>query len=139
MAIDSISSVSPIMSQSAMVRPSRPRESTPTESAAAAQQDDARLQAAASSGASPAYQAGPAQNANPSVVGTRMEVTPVANNAEASLQEANAQISRASQAPAQTSVDQRTASQAYTVQAQARDQVAQQQQGNGTRTLDVMA
>ena len=136
MAIDSISSVSPLIGQSAMVRPPRAPETTPTGTTAAPRNDE-RLQAAAASQASPANQAGPAQAANPSAAGARME--PVANNPEASLQEANAQISRASQAPAQTTVDQRTASQAYSVQAESRDQIAQQQQGNGARTLDVLA
>jgi hypothetical protein len=139
MAIDSISSVSPIMAQSAMVRMDRPQETTPDARETAVQENDARRTSTAVSGASPAYQAANTQASNPSTVGTQVNVTPVANDAEGSLREASAQISRASQAAAQTPVDQRTASQAYNAEAGARDELAKQQQGNGTQTLDVLA
>jgi hypothetical protein len=120
------------MAQGPLTRMSQPQETTPDARASAAQENDARNQAAAVSGASPAYQAGNTQNANPSVVGTRMDVTPVANDAESSLREASAQISRATQTGSQTPVDMRA-------EASARDQIAQQQQGNGAQTLDVLA
>jgi hypothetical protein len=118
---------------------SQPQETTPDARVSAAQENDARNQAAAVSGASPAYQAGNTQTANASVVGTRMDVTPAANDAEGSIREANAQISRATQTGSQTPVDMRAASQAYGAEASARDEIAQQQQGNGAQTLDVLA
>jgi hypothetical protein len=139
MAIDSISSVSPIMAQGPLSRMSRPQETTPDARVAAAQENDARNEASAVSGASPAYQAGNTQSANPSVVGTRTNASPVVNDAEGSLREASAQISRATQTGSQTPVDMRAASQAYSAEASARDEIARQQQGNGARTLDVLA
>jgi hypothetical protein len=139
MAIDSISPVSPIMSQGPMTRVNRPQETTPDARVAAARENNARNEAAAVSGASPAYQAGGTQNANPSVVGTRTSVSPVAGDAEGSLREASAQISRATQVGSQTPVDMRAASQAYTAEAGAQEDIARQQQGNGARTLDVLA
>jgi hypothetical protein len=139
MAIDSISPVSPIMPQGPMTRSNRPQETAPDARVTAARENDARNEAAAVSGASPAYQAGNAQNANPSVVGTRMNVSPVTNDAEGSLREASAQISRATQAGSQTPADMRAASQAYNAEAGARDEIARQRQGNGSATLDVLA
>jgi hypothetical protein len=138
MASDSISPVSPIMAQSAIVKMDRPQETTPGARESAAQENDALRTSAAVSGASPAYQASAARQGNPSTVGTQVNVSPVANDAEGSLREASAQISRASQ-PAQTPLDMRAASQAYNAEAGARDELARQQQGNGSRTLDVLA
>ena len=127
------------MAQGPLTRMSQPQETTPDARVSAAQENDARNQAAAVSGASPAYQAGNTQTANASVVGTRMDVTPAANDAEGSIREANAQISRATQTGSQTPVDMRAASQAYGAEASARDEIARQQQGNGAQTLDVLA
>ena len=68
-----------------------------------------------------------------------MNVRPVANDAEGSLREAAAQIARAANAMSQAPAGQRAASEAYNAEAMARDEIARQQQGNGTRTLDVLA
>jgi hypothetical protein len=111
------------MAQSAMVRMDRPQETTPDARTTAVQENDARQTTTAASAAAPA--------------GTQVNTTPVANNAEANLQAASAQISRASQA--QTPADLRAASQAYNAEAGARDELAKQQQGNGTQTLNVLA
>jgi|WetSurMetagenome_2_1015567.scaffolds.fasta_scaffold1378673_1 hypothetical protein len=124
MAIDSISSVSPIMSQGPMTRMNRPQETTP----------DARISTAREKG----QEAVSSQAAAPSAAVNRAAVSPIANDAEGSLREASAQISRASQA-VQSPVDQRTASQAYNAEGGAREEIAKQQQGNGARTLDVLA
>jgi hypothetical protein len=71
--------------------------------------------------------------------GTRVSVRPVANDVEGSLREASAAISRAASAGEQAPADQRAAAEAYNAQAVARDELARQQQGNGARTLDVLA
>jgi hypothetical protein len=129
MAIDSISSVSPIISQGAMTRMNRPQETTPDARVSTVQEN--RRQETTANVSTQAAQA-------PSAEANRMALSSVANDAEGSLREASAQISRASQA-AQAPVDQRTATQAYNAEAGARDEVERQQQGNGTRTLDVLA
>jgi hypothetical protein len=68
-----------------------------------------------------------------------VNVTPVSREAETSLQNASSQISQAYSGGEPTPADRRTASEAYRAEASARDQLAAQQQGNGARTLDVLA
>ena len=117
MAIDSISSVSPIMAQAPVSRLERPRE-TPAESQAPA--TDARI-------------------ANQPEARTPASASPVSNNAEDALRESSAQISRAYQPGGQSPQDMRTAAQAYNTQASALDKLAAERQGNGSATLDVLA
>jgi len=107
MAVESVSSVSPIMSRPPLTRPERPAETAPEPRA---------------------EEAGP-----------RVSVRPVGNDVEGSLREASAQIARIASAGAQAPADQRAATEAYNAEAVARDELARQQQGNGTRTLDVLA
>jgi len=107
MAVESVSSVSPIMSRAPLTRPEPPVETTP----------EPRVEERE----------------------TRVSVRPVANDAEGSLREASAAISRAASAGEQAPADQRAAAEAYNAQAVARDELARQQQGNGARTLDVLA
>ena len=107
MAVESVSSVSPIISSAPPPRVERPAETAPEPRAEEA--------------------------------GARVSVRPVANDPEGSLREAAAQIARAAGAMAQAPAGGRAAAEAYNAEAMARDELAQQQQGNGTRTLDVLA
>jgi hypothetical protein len=113
MAIDSISSVSPIIAQAPASRMDRSRETPPVEQAPEA---GTRV-------------------ANP----TPASVITAPENAETALRESSAQISRANQPGGQTPMDQRTAAQAYNTEASALDKLAVERQGNGSRTLDVLA
>ena len=139
MAIDSIS---PVMSASPLTSLSRPPETTPNARETAAQENDARRNAEAVSGASPAALARPEQNAGPRRTrvlraGTRAQVV-ATPDAEGSLREASSQIARASSAP-ESSAALRSASEAYQSEASARDTIARQQQNNGATSVDVMA
>jgi hypothetical protein len=134
MAIDSIS---PVMSASPLASLNRPPETTPNARETAAQENDARRNAEAVSGASPAAQERPAQSAGPSSVGTRVPVVATADT-EGSLREASSQIARASSGP-ESSAALRNASEAYQGEAAARDAVAKQQQNNGETSIDVLA
>jgi hypothetical protein len=58
---------------------------------------------------------------------------------EGSIQSASSQIAQAYGSGQTTPTDIRNASEAYRNEASARDQAAQQQQGGGTRTLDIFA
>jgi len=58
---------------------------------------------------------------------------------EGSIQSASTQIAQAYGSGQTSPADIRNASEAYRNQSSARDQAAQQQQGNGTRTLDIFA
>jgi len=137
MAIESVSSISPVINRA--IQTSRPPETTPDAAQAASQENDARRTAAASSSASPAYLAGPEDTRASASVGTRENVTPVARDAETTLQNSASQISRAYAGGEPTPADTRAASEAYRAEASARDQLAGQKQGNGTRTVDVLA
>lgn len=133
MAIDPVTGYTPI----AYV--SRAPEVTPDAREAAAQENDARRVAEAVSGASPAYLGGPGAQGSSVSVGTRVNVVPIPNDPEGSLQAANAQISRAYAGGEPTPADMRAASEAYSAEAAARDELARRQQGDGARTLDVLA
>lgn len=137
MAIESVSSISPVISRPMQI--SRPPETTPDAVQSASQENDARRTAAASSSASPSYLEGPADTRAASGVGTRENVSPVAQDTETTLQNSTAQISRAYAGGEPTPSDTRAASEAYRAEASAQDQLAGQQQGNGTRTVDVLA
>ncbi len=137
MAIEPVSSITPISNISPMQQVSRPPETTPTAVETARQESDARRTAEAQSGASPAYLAGPGQPSMQGGVGTRVQIAPVANDVEGSLQRANSALSRTANEP--TPEEMRRASEAYQAQAAARDEAARQREGNGTRTLDIMA
>ena len=137
MAIDSVSSISPVINRP--IQTSRPPETTPDAMQSASQENDARRTAAASSSASPSYLAGPEDTRAAAGVGTRENVSPVAQDAETTLQSSAAQISRAYAGGEPTPADTRAASEAYRTEASAQDQLANQQQGNGTRIVDVLA
>ena len=139
MPTDAIAAISPVMQTAAAprVQVSRPPETTPDARAAAEEENNARRMAEAVSGASPAYLAGP-QGANASLaVGNRENVVAVPSDVEGSLQRASAQISRAYSSSEPSAAELRAASEAYQAEATARDNLARQQQGNGTRSIDV--
>jgi hypothetical protein len=130
-----INSTSPIMSTGPLTTLSRPPETTPNAREAAAQENDARRIAEASSGASPAVQTRPEENSGSSSTRVQIVATP---DTEGTLREAQSQIARASSGP-DSSAALRQASEAYQSQAMARQNLAQQQQDNGVRRIDIMA
>ena len=136
MAIEPVSSISPISNPSPMQQVSRPPETTPTAVESARQENEARRTSEAQSGASPAYLAGPGEQGMQGGVGTRTQVVPVESDVEGTLQRASSVLS---QSNTPTSEEIRRASDAYQAQATAREDQARQREGNGTRTLDIMA
>jgi hypothetical protein len=134
MAIDSIS---PVMSAAPLTSLNRPPETTPNAREAAAQENEARRNAEAVSGASPAAQARPEQNAGPVASGTRVPVVATPDT-EGSLREASSQIARASSGPS-SSAALRNASEAYQSEAAARETIARQQQNNGVTGINILA
>jgi hypothetical protein len=111
MAIESVSSIPPVINRD--VPTSRPPETTPDAVQSASRENDAR---------SP-----------------RENVSPAAQDTETTLRNSSAQISRAYAGGEPTPADTRAGSEAYRTEATAQDQLAVQKQGNGTRTVDVMA
>ena len=134
MAIDSIS---PVMSAAPLQNLSRPPETTANAREAAAQENDARTVARSVSGASPAAAGNPEQAPGPVQTGTIVQV-PASPDAETTLRQSSAEIARASSGQ-DTGAAQRTASEAYQAQANAQQDIARQQQGNGATSIDVMA
>jgi len=137
--VEAVSGVMPVSRYAAAAAESRPPEATPDAREAARQENDARRTAEAVRGASPAYLSGPSGQAAPDGVGTRLNVVPVPSDAEGSLQRASVQIARAYGSGETTPADMRAASEAYRAEAAARDELARQRQGEGSRTLDVLA
>ncbi len=70
-------------------------------------------------------------------VGTRLEVTPTPNDAQASLQASASQIARLQTSPEQQNPQ--AVSNAYQSQAAAQSQISQQQQAEGAQSINVMA
>ncbi|HEY9595208.1 MAG TPA: hypothetical protein VHE79_12060 [Spirochaetia bacterium] len=140
MAIESIGSISPAMQvsqvSSASRAVSRPPETTPTAQEQAAQETDARRTAESVSGASPAYLAGPEETNTASAVGTRTTVQS-SPDTETTLRQSSAEIVRAENAGSTASA--RQASEAYQAEASARTDMAQQQQANGSQSVNVLA
>jgi hypothetical protein len=121
------------MSASAMHPASQPPETTPTARESATQENDARRTAEAVSGAAPATISSESGQAS---VGTRLQITPSPNDAEASLQSSASQIARLQSGPEQQNV--RAASEAYQSQASAQTQITQSEKGNGSQSVNVM-
>ena len=134
MAIDSIS---PVVAAAPLTSLSRPPETTPNARETAAQENDARRNAEAVSGASPSSQGRPEQNAGPVASGTRVPVVATPDT-EGSIREASSQIARASSGP-ESSAALRNASEAYQSQASARETIARQQQNNGATSINILA
>jgi hypothetical protein len=144
MAIDALGSISPIAQVSSIpsavsrAAQSRPPETTPEAREAASQENDARRTAAAESGASPAYLAGPQESSSPSAVGTRVYVQASADT-ETTLRASSAEISRAYAGSETSAADMRSASEAYQAASAARSDMARQQQGDGSQGINILA
>ena len=93
------------------------------------------IEVQAVSGAAPASIS--PESSSTASVGTRLQVTPAPNDAEASLQASASQIARVQSAPEQQNA--RAASEAYQSQAAAQSQITQAQQANGSQSINVMA
>lgn len=139
MAIDSVSAISPIMAAAPLTTLSRPPETTPDARETAAQENDSRRTAEAVSGASPAHLAGPEETSASTSVGTRENIVAAPSDTEGSLREAASQIAQLSTSDETTSTQIRIASAAYQAEASARSDIAQQREGNGARSVDVLA
>ncbi len=138
MAIEGISSVSPLDAyRQAAAAAHRSPDTTPDAREAAAQEQDARRIAESVSGASPAYLRGPDQQPVATTVGTRVNVVPVPTDPAGSLDRAGQQIERAYASGAPTPEEMRAAEEAYRVQAEARDDLARRAQADGARSLDI--
>ncbi len=161
MAIDSVSALSPITqysriqqnrpvetaqpSQQAMA-PSAAQTSAPgtvqmaSMSASMAQRGtQTSAPSAASMAGSAATLAGPETMGNWNWAVAQPGVNATPGETEGSIQSASTQIAQAYGNGQTSPADIRNATEAYRNQSSARDQAAQQQQGNGTRTLDIFA
>jgi hypothetical protein len=133
------------MNAAALQRLSRPPETTPDAREAAAQENDAKREAEAVSGASPATLAGPDQGAlarlqESGSVGTRVNVVPASNDTAGTVQRASQEVSRAYAEGQPSAAEMRAASEAYRAEAAASEQMAvQQQRQGGVRTTEVLA
>ena len=123
MAIDSISSVAPVIALGPQTEANRPR----------AVENDTQPNASDISAGSRLYAPENADTAN-----FRAPVRPVALDVEGSLREASAEISRASQ-PGPMPVDISAAAQSYRTESAAQDQVVVQQQNDSTPAVNVLA
>ena len=150
MAIDSVSALSPIMAYG-----QRPQAIQPAQTAQGPQQTSApstaqtmqanapstaqTIQAASVGTAPQASLEGPETMGNWNWAVAQPGVNATPSETEGSIQSASSQIARAYGSGTTSPADIRNASEAYRNEASARDQAAQQQQGGGTRTLDVFA
>ncbi len=116
---------------------SAPAETTANARESAAQENDALRTAEAVSGAAPASINAVPANGTEDSVGTRLQVTPAPNDAQASLQASASQIARLQGAPEQQNAQ--AASNAYQTQAAALSQITQQQQAQGAQSINLMA
>jgi len=139
MAIEPVSSISPVYGYTSGIAASRPPEVTPDAREIAQQENDARREAEAVSGASPAYLSGPEGQAYAVGVGTRVSIVPIPSDAEGTLQRAQSLIESAYASGQPSAADANAAAEAYRVEAAARDDLARQRQGNGSRSVDVLA
>ncbi|HVO39728.1 MAG TPA: hypothetical protein VMV03_11930 [Spirochaetia bacterium] len=117
---------------------SRPREVVPDAREAAEQQNDARRIAEASRGASPQYLSGPSGESY-HAGGGRVDAGPVTADPEGSIQRAQTIIQSANANGAPSEAETRAAAEAYRVASAAQGDLARRQQGEGTRTTDVLA
>lgn len=138
MAIEPVSSASPLDAYRAAVAASRrSAEVAPDAREIAAQETDARRVAESVSGASPAYLRGADGQTVSTGVGTRVNIVPVRSDPQGSLERASSEISRAYGRGSPTPVDLRNAAEAYRAAAAAADDLALRQQAEGARTLDI--
>ncbi len=138
MAIEPVSSISPLDAYRAAVAASRrSAEVAPDAREIAAQETDPRRVAESVSGASPAYLRGPDGQSVSVGVGTRVNVIAVRSDPQGSLDQAASEIRRAYGSGSPTPVDLRNSAEAYRVAAIAADDLALRQKEEGARTLDI--
>jgi hypothetical protein len=133
MAIESVSALSPIMAYGQRTQASRPVET------AAESQPAENARASTPSSSPRAELAGPEASSNWNWAVAQPGVSASPSETEGSIRSASTQIAQAYGSGQTSAADIRSASEAYRNQASARDQAAQQQQGEGTRTLDIFA
>jgi hypothetical protein len=118
---------------------SRPAETAPEVRQTAGRETEAqRTEASARTSSQPSL-SGPETTGNWNWAATQPGVNAGPGETEGSIQSASTQIARAYGSGPVSPSDIRNASEAYRNEAGARDQAAQQQQGGGTRTLDIFA
>ena len=127
MAIDSVSSVGPVIALGRQTEADRPR----------AVENDTQPNASAISAETRVYAPGNVDTGN--VQADPTPVSPVALDVEGSLREASAGISRASQPEGPMPVDISAAAQSYRTESAAQDQVVVQQQNDSTSAVNVLA
>ena len=137
MAISMISGVPSVMASEPISRLSS-AQSTANSREAAAQVNDARQTSEAVRKTVPTPLAGP-DKTNTTTIATQSSIVPTSGNAQVLLQQASQQISRAYASGRPSASEMRAASEAYRAQASARDQLAQQRQRGGVRSMDVLA
>lgn len=130
MAINSISSIAPVVALDALTQVDRPQASEAVE-------NDTQPNASAISAEPRVYAPGNVDTGN--VQADPTPVSPVAINVEGSLREASAEISRASQSGGPMPVDISAAAQSYRTESAAQDQVVVQQQSDSTPAVNVLA
>ena len=136
MALEGVSSIPPVSAPGAPA--SRPPETTPDAREAERQQNDARRIAEASQSASPQYLSGP-NGESYSGGGARVDAGPVTNDPEGSIQRAQTLIQSVNSNGAPSSAETRAASEAYRVASAAQSDLDRQRQGEGSRSVDVLA
>lgn len=125
MAIDSVSTIGPVIALDPQTEADRPRALDPQPGASAISAET-RVYA-------------PGNVDTGSVQADPTPVSPVALDVEASLREARAGISRASQPEGPMPVDIGAAAQSYQAQSAAQDQVVVEQQNDSTPAVNVLA
>lgn len=130
--------IEPVSSYTSGVVPSRPPEPAPDARVAVDEENDARRIAEADRGASPQYLAGPGAGAAPEG-GGRVDAGAVVNDPEGSIQRAQTLIETSNANATPSSAEMSRAADAYRAVANAQGDLARQQQGEGTRTTDVLA
>ncbi|MGA2615842.1 MAG: hypothetical protein ABSG38_20575 [Spirochaetia bacterium] len=129
--------IEPVSSFSSGVLANRPPDPPPDAREAVEQQNDARRIAEADRGASPQYVNAPQQT--DAGGGGRVDAGAVVNDPEGSIQRAQTLIQDVNANGAPSEAETRRAAEAYQAASTAQSDLARQQQGQGARTMDVLA
>lgn len=131
--------IEPVSSFSSGVLANRPPDPPPDAREAVEQQNDARRIAEADRGASPQYLSGPQGADTSQAGGGRVDAGAVVNDPEGSIQRAQTLIQDVNANGAPSEAETRRAAEAYQAASTAQSDLARQQQGQGARTMDVLA
>jgi hypothetical protein len=140
--------IEPVSYSMAGLAAGRPPDPMPDARQAVEQQNDANRIAEADSGASPQYVNAPQTNAVAQEAGAApaapagggsVGAGAVVDDPEGSIQRAQTLIQTVNSNGAPSEADTRRAAEAYQAASSAQAQIAQQQQGQGSQTLDVLA